>query len=161
MSLTLTDLFARFTQGLTDLLNFVICRSKTPQPLAFLLTKRVERLRNRFLALVAQFRAGTLPTPRPSRAGAPPRPAAEPRPARPATCTRSWNPRSEARKSGRLSAASALSTPTSVTLGRSCPPTSAGQDSPKKPASKSVWCQAACPAQYSSAVDEAGKPGLF
>jgi len=90
MSLTLTDLFARFTQGLTDLLNFVICRSKTPQPLAFLLTKRVERLRNRFLALVAQFRAGTLPPLRPSCARAPLRPQAllrpqpEPRPARPA-----------------------------------------------------------------------------
>ena len=85
MSLTLTDLFARFTQGLTDLLNFVICRSKTPQPLAFLLTKRVERLRNRFLALVAQFRAGTLPAPRPSRAGAALRPQPEPRPSPPAS----------------------------------------------------------------------------
>ena len=48
-------------------------------------------------------------------------PGASPRPARPATCTRSWKARSAARKSGMQSAASALTTPTSVTCGRSCP----------------------------------------
>src|SRR5258708_5809321 len=49
------------------------------------------------------------------------RPGMSPRPARPATCTSSWNARSLARKSGMLSAASALTTPTSVTLGKSWP----------------------------------------
>src|ERR1700722_19505965 len=84
-NLTLTDLFSRFTQGLFDVLRVAIGRSPIPipAPLAFLLTLRVQRLRNRFLALLAQFRAGTLPPPRPSRA-ATPRPDAAARPARPA-----------------------------------------------------------------------------
>ena len=81
---TLTDLFASFTQGLFKLINFAMARRQAPQPLTFLLIIRVQRLRNRFQALLAQFRAGTLPAPRPSRAGAASRPQAEPRPARPA-----------------------------------------------------------------------------
>src|ERR1700722_13628286 len=84
MTLNLTDLFTRFTRGLFDVLNFALRRDQTPQPLATLLTRRVARLHNRFLALLAQFRAGTLPSLRTSRAGAPPRPQAEPRPAPPA-----------------------------------------------------------------------------
>ncbi len=73
MTLTLTDLFSRFTQGLFDILNFALRRTQTPQPLATLVNQRVGRLRNRFLALLEQFRAGTLPPLHPSRAGAPPR----------------------------------------------------------------------------------------
>src|ERR1700677_4686093 len=80
----LTDLFARFTQGLLHLLTVVMFRRQAPQPLTILLTVRVQRLRNRFQALLAQFRAGTLPTPRPSRAGAALRPQAEPHPSPPA-----------------------------------------------------------------------------
>src|ERR1700677_265780 len=87
MALNLTDLFARFTQGLLDVLYVAIARSPTPipQPLANLLTQRVHRLRSRFLALLAQFRAGTLPPPRPSRAAAPRPQAARQQPARPAS----------------------------------------------------------------------------
>src|SRR5437879_4867310 len=48
-------------------------------------------------------------------------PGASPRPARPATCTRSWNVRSAARKSGTLSDRSASTTATSVTPGTSWP----------------------------------------
>ena len=84
MTLTLTDLFTRFTRGLFDVLNFALGRAQTPQPLATLVTQRVGRLHTRFLALLAQFRAGTLPSLRPSRAGAPPRLQAAPRPAPPA-----------------------------------------------------------------------------
>ena len=80
MALNLSDLFTRFTRGLFDVLNFALGRAQTPQPLATLVTHRVERLRNRFLALLDQFRAGTLPPVRPSRAGAPPRPQAASRP---------------------------------------------------------------------------------
>ena len=43
-------------------------------------------------------------------------PGAAPRPARPATCVSNWNVRSAARKSGKLRAASAPTTPTSVTF---------------------------------------------
>ena len=49
------------------------------------------------------------------------RPPRGPRPARPATCDRSWNVRSAERKSGTCSPTSALTTPTSVTLGKSSP----------------------------------------
>ena len=45
-------------------------------------------------------------------------PGRAPRPARPATCVSSWKARSEARKSGRKSAISAETTPTSVTAGQ-------------------------------------------
>src|SRR3984957_3334177 len=84
MTLNLTDLFTRFTRGLFDVLNFALRRDQTPQPLATLLTQRVARLHNRFLALLAQVRAGTLPSLRPSRAGAPPRAPATPHAAPPA-----------------------------------------------------------------------------
>src|SRR5262245_66019433 len=50
---------------------------------------------------------------------------------------------------------------TSKTGGRSCPPKRDGHESPKKPASKSEVCHSAWRAQYSSSVDEAGRPGLF
>ncbi len=87
----LTDLFARFLQGLYHVLNIALRRNPVPQPMAFLLTLRLQRLRNRFLALLAQFRSGTLPPLRPSRAGAPPRPRERaPRPARPAILAPRW-----------------------------------------------------------------------
>jgi hypothetical protein len=77
--------FSRFTQGLFDILRVAIGRSLIPvsAPLTRLLTQRVARLRDRFLVLLAQFRAGTLPPPRPSRA-ATPRPETATQPARPA-----------------------------------------------------------------------------
>src|SRR5262245_2998340 len=50
---------------------------------------------------------------------------------------------------------------TSKTGGRSCPPKRDGHESPKKPASKSAVCHSAWRAQYSSSVEEAGRPGLF
>src|SRR5688572_4959945 len=50
---------------------------------------------------------------------------------------------------------------TSYTLGIPWPPMSVGQDIPKKPASNSDWCQAACPAQYSSDVDDAPRWGVL
>ena len=50
-----------------------------------------------------------------------PAPGRSPRPVRPATWATSWNVRSAARKSGRCSATSASTTPTSVTLGKSSP----------------------------------------
>jgi len=68
----LTHLITCFTGGLRNLLAFALPRSPVPAPLASQLVKRVFRMRNRFLALLAQFRAGTLPpppAPRPSRAG--------------------------------------------------------------------------------------------
>src|ERR1044071_9945653 len=34
-----------------------------------------------------------------------------------------------------------------------------GHESPKKPPSYSAWCQAAWPSQYSSDVDDVGRPG--
>src|SRR5262249_58809597 len=43
---------------------------------------------------------------------------------------------------------------------RSGPPKREGQERPKKPASYSAVCHAACRAQYSSSVDETGSPGL-
>src|SRR5256885_2362610 len=48
-------------------------------------------------------------------------PASSPRPARPATCVSKVKARSDAAKSGKLSAISAETTPTSVTPGRSSP----------------------------------------
>ena len=84
MTPNLADLFALFTKGLFDMLLVAVLRNAIPQPLAFQLTLRVQRLRDRFNALLAQFRAGTLPPVRPSRAGAPPRANAEPRPSPPA-----------------------------------------------------------------------------
>src|SRR6476619_329329 len=50
---------------------------------------------------------------------------------------------------------------TSKTVGSSWPPYFAGQLSPKKPASKRVVCQSAWRAQYSSSVEDVGRPGLF
>src|SRR5438046_2158968 len=50
---------------------------------------------------------------------------------------------------------------TSNTVGRSRPPNRAGQLSPKKPASKSAVCHSAWRAQYSSSVDDVGRPGLL
>src|SRR3954467_6315715 len=47
----------------------------------------------------------------------------------------------------------------SYTFGSSCPPNSFGHDNPKNPASYSDWCHAACPSQYASSVDDAGRPG--
>ena len=49
------------------------------------------------------------------------RPPRSPRPVRPATWASSWNVRSAARKSGRCRPTSALTTPTSVTFGKSSP----------------------------------------
>ena len=80
----LTELFTRFTRGFFHVLATALRHNPIPQPTAFLFTKRIYRLRNRFQALLDRFLAGTLPPPRPSRAGAPPRPDAPPRPARPA-----------------------------------------------------------------------------
>src|SRR5215471_8621426 len=50
---------------------------------------------------------------------------------------------------------------TSKTVGSSWPPYLAGQLSPKKPASKREVCHSAWRAQYSSSVDEVGRPGLL
>src|SRR5215831_19119589 len=50
---------------------------------------------------------------------------------------------------------------TSKTGGSACPPYRFGQERPKKPASYSEVCHSACRAQYSSSVDETGRPGLF
>src|SRR4029077_16558655 len=50
---------------------------------------------------------------------------------------------------------------TSYPAGSACPPTSTGQLMPKKPPSYRAWCHAACPAQYSSDVDDAGGGGVL
>src|SRR5262249_4357301 len=49
---------------------------------------------------------------------------------------------------------------TSNTAGRSWPPKREGQERPKKPAPYSAVCHSACRAQYSSSVEETGRPGL-
>src|SRR5262245_64984776 len=50
---------------------------------------------------------------------------------------------------------------TSKTAGKSWPPKREGQERPKKPPSYSAVCHSACRAQYSSSVEETGRPGLF
>src|SRR5262249_4425701 len=63
-------------------------------------------------------------------------------------------------RGGAPAAASSSSRMTSKTAGRSWPPKREGQESPKKPASYSAVCHSACRAQYSSSVEETGRPGL-
>src|SRR5262249_505978 len=63
-------------------------------------------------------------------------------------------------RGGAPAAASSSSRMTSKTAGRSWPPKREGQERPKKPASYSAVCHSACRAQYSSSVEETGRPGL-
>src|SRR5215831_4940384 len=89
------------------------------------------------------------------------------RPGRKRVCTASlacvvipWTRYPRLGRGGAPAAASSSSRMTSKTEGRSCPPKRDGQDRPKKPASYSAVCHSACRAQYSSSVDETGRPGL-
>src|SRR5262245_17205999 len=63
-------------------------------------------------------------------------------------------------RGGALAAASSSSRITSKTAGRSWRPKRKGQERPKKPASYNAVCHSACRAQYSSSVEETGRPGL-
>src|SRR5262249_35882296 len=63
-------------------------------------------------------------------------------------------------RGGAPAAGSSSSRMTSKTAGRSWPPKREGQERPKKPASYSAVCHSACRAQYSSSVEETGRPGL-
>src|SRR5262245_52555097 len=63
-------------------------------------------------------------------------------------------------RGGAPTAASSSSRITSKTAGRSWPPKREGQERPKKPASYNAVCHSACRAQYSSSVEETGRPGL-
>src|SRR5262245_50574340 len=63
-------------------------------------------------------------------------------------------------RGGAPAPASSSSRMTSKTAGRSWPPKREGQERPKKPASYSAVCHSACRAQYSSSVEETGRPGL-
>src|SRR5262245_6754107 len=63
-------------------------------------------------------------------------------------------------RGGAPAAASSSSRMTSKTAGRSWPPKREGQERPKKPALYSAVCHSACRAQYSSSVEETGRPGL-
>ena len=88
--------------------------------------RRAEPLAQRQLGVVEGRRGPRSPRPgspggRAGRSGRSPGPAASPRPARPIAWTSSWYVRSAARSSGRLSATSDETTPTSVTDGMSRP----------------------------------------
>src|SRR5262245_14411274 len=63
-------------------------------------------------------------------------------------------------RGGAPAAASSSSRMTSNTAGRSWPPKREGQERPNKPASYRAVCHSACRAQYSSSVEETGRPGL-
>jgi hypothetical protein len=80
-AITLSYLFSLFVRGLNDVLGKAIRRNPMPQPIQILLVMRVQRVRQRFQALLDRFLAGTLPPPRAPRAAAAPRPQAKPRPA--------------------------------------------------------------------------------
>jgi hypothetical protein len=80
-TITLSYLFSLFVRGLNDVLGKAIRRNPMPQPIQILLVMRVQRVRQRFQALLDRFLAGTLPPPRAPRAATAPRPQAKPRPA--------------------------------------------------------------------------------
>jgi len=82
--ITLAERFISFARGLLDVLVTAMRRNPMPQPIEILLGRRIYRMRNRFQALLARFRAGTLPPPRVRRPAAPRRADAPPRPAWPA-----------------------------------------------------------------------------
>ena len=80
----LTWRFSQFVDGLLRLVGFALRHNPLPAELTVALTNRIQRLRKRFEALLAQFRAGTLPPPRPARASHARTASAKPRLAIPA-----------------------------------------------------------------------------
>ena len=72
----------RIIQAVFEVMGAYNARHRAETPLVFLLTLRLERIRNRFARLVAQFRAGSLPLPR-TRAAKPRRLPAAPAAPRP------------------------------------------------------------------------------
>ena len=60
-TLTLTDHFSRFIGGLLTVLGMAKLRERLEGPVGFRLLRRIAKMRNRFLALLEQFRAGGAP----------------------------------------------------------------------------------------------------
>ena len=76
---TLATRFRTIMDGLRAAIGMHVARDRTREALFALLWNRIGRMANRFGTLVSKWRAGTLPKPRPSRAGQPGKPRA-PRP---------------------------------------------------------------------------------